>query len=217
MNSFRRLFIINIITLIVLVGGGFLGYYYYNQSQSYLTTNNAKIDGKVIPIASPTAGKMTSWTGEVGKSYNAGDKVGTVEFQTATAMQNMDITVPTGATLVQSNATVNTFVGAGTPIAYAFDMNNLYVTANIKETDIDKVQKGQQVDVYVDAYSDTALTGVVDQIGLTTSGTFSLLPSSNSNANYTKVTQVIPVKIALNHNKSLNIVPGMNVTVRIHR
>ncbi|WP_416827798.1 HlyD family efflux transporter periplasmic adaptor subunit [Ectobacillus polymachus] len=217
MNSFRRLFLINVITLIVLVGGGFLGYYYYNQSSSYLKTNNAKIDGKAIPIAAPTAGKLISWTGEVGKSYNAGDKVGTVEFQTPTAMQQADITMPAGATIVQSNATEKSFVGAGTPIAYAYDMNNLYVTANIKETDIDQVQKGQQVDVYVDAYPNTVLTGTVDQIGLTTSGTFSLLPSGNTNANYTKVTQVIPVKISLNHNKSLNIVPGMNVTVRIHK
>ncbi len=44
-------------------------------------------------------------------------------------------------------------------IAYAFDMNNLWVTANIEETDVDDVQKGQDVDVYVDAYPDTTLTG----------------------------------------------------------
>lgn len=51
MNQFRRMVIINIITLIVLVGGGIGGYYYYNQAENYLKTDNAKIDGKVIPIA----------------------------------------------------------------------------------------------------------------------------------------------------------------------
>lgn len=50
MNQFRRMVIINIITLIVLVGGGIGGYYYYNQTENYLKTDNAKIDGKVIRL-----------------------------------------------------------------------------------------------------------------------------------------------------------------------
>ena len=70
--------------------------------------------------------------------------------------------------------------------------------------------------MYVDAYPDTTLTGKVEQVGLTTANTFSMLPSSNATANYTKVTQVVPVKISLD-SKSVNIVPGMNVTVRIHK
>lgn len=78
MNQFRRMVIINIITLIVLVGGGIGGYYYYNQAENYLKTENAKIDGKVIPIASPAAGKLTDWKAEVGKNYNENDKLGAV-------------------------------------------------------------------------------------------------------------------------------------------
>ncbi|MCP8967405.1 HlyD family secretion protein [Ectobacillus ponti] len=218
MNSVRRLFFVNIITLLILVGGGFLGYYYYNQSENYLKTDNAKIDGKAIPIASPVSGKLVQWTAANGKNYNTGDKVGEVQTQTATGqLVTADVTVPANSTVVQSSATENTFVAAGSPLAYAFDMGNLYVTANIKETDIDEVQKNQEVDVYVDAYPDTTLTGHVEQIGMTTANTFSLLPSGNATANYTKVTQVVPVRISLDHNKSVNIVPGMNVTVRIHK
>ena len=67
MNQFRRMVIINIITLIVLVGGGIGGYFYYNQTENYLKTDNAKIDGKVIPVASPVAGKLTDWKAEVGR------------------------------------------------------------------------------------------------------------------------------------------------------
>ncbi len=141
MNQFRRMVMINIITLIVLVGGGIGGYYYYNQSENYLKTENAKIDGKVIPIASPVAGKLTEWQAEVGKSYNENDKLGAVTTSGSNGEQTMDVTIPQGATVVQSNATTNAFVGAGSPIAYAFDMNDLWVTANIEETDIDDVQK----------------------------------------------------------------------------
>lgn len=217
MNQFRRLLIVNMITVLVLVGGGFLGYYYYNQTQNYLTTDNAKIDGKAIPIASPASGKLVDWKASTGKKYSTGDKVGSVLTSSGTATEQLDITVPVGSTIVQSNATKNAFISAGTPLAYAYDMNNLWVTANIKETDIDDVKKGNSVDVYVDAYPNTTLTGIVDQVGLTTANTFSLLPSGNTTANYTKVTQVIPVKITLDHTKSVNIVPGMNVSVRIHK
>ncbi|MDM5156741.1 HlyD family efflux transporter periplasmic adaptor subunit [Bacillus sp. DX1.1] len=217
MNQFRRMVIINIITLIVLVGGGIAGYYYYNQAENYLKTDNAKIDGKVISIASPVAGKLTDWKAEVGKNYNENDKLGSVSVASQNGEQTMDVTIPHDATVVQSNATINSYIAAGSPLAYAYDMNDLWVTANIEETDVDDVQKGQEVDVYVDAYPDTTLTGKVEQVGLTTANTFSMLPSSNATANYTKVTQVVPVKVSLDHSKSVNVVPGMNVTVRIHK
>ncbi|MGE8080056.1 HlyD family secretion protein [Peribacillus loiseleuriae] len=217
MNQFRKLMIINIVTFLVLVVGGFLGYYYYNQAQNYLTTNNAKIDGKAILIASSASGKLVEWTAATGKAYNAGDKVGAVIISNGTTVQKVDVTVPVGSTVVQSSATENTFVGTGSPLAYAFDMNNLYVTANIKETDIDDVKEGQNVDVYVDAFPNTTLTGRVDQIGMTSANTFSLLPSGSTTANYTKVTQVIPVRITLDHAKTVDIKPGMNVSVRIHK
>ena len=209
--------IINIVTFLVLVVGGFLGYYYYNQAQNYLTTDNAKIDGKAILIASPASGKLVEWTATAGKTYNAGDKVGAVMTGNGTTEQKVDVTVPVGSTVVQSSATENTFVGTGSPLAYTFDMNNLYVTANIKETDIDDVKEGQNVDVYVDAFPNTTLTGKVDQIGMTSANTFSLLPSGSTTANYTKVTQVIPVRITLDHAKTVDIKPGMNVSVRIHK
>ena len=96
-------------------------------------------------------------------------------------------------------------------------MNNLYVTANIDETNINEVAVGQNVDIYVDAFPNQTLKGTVQQIGLATAGTFSLLPSSNTTGNYTKVTQVVPVKISIDDNTGTAIVPGMNVTVRIHK
>jgi multidrug resistance efflux pump len=95
-------------------------------------------------------------------------------------------------------------------------MNNLFVTANIDETKIQDVRVGDTVDVYVDAFPGTNLTGSVQSIGLATASTFSLIPSTNTNANFTKVKQVIPVTIKLT-NIPGGLVPGMNVSVRIHK
>lgn len=216
MNA-RRMILINIILLIVLVGGGFTGYYFYNKSVSYISTDNAQIAGQQISIAAPASGKLTSWDGNVGDHFNKNDKIGTIKVTTETGTVDMYVAVPANSTIVQSNAVANSYVAAGTSLAKSYDMSNLWVTANVDETDLNDVKVGQDVDLYVDAYPDTTLTGKVDSLGLATSATFSLLPTSNSSGNYTKETQVIPVKISIDNYGGLDLVPGMNVTVRIHK
>lgn len=214
----RKLVIINIATLIALVLIAIVGYHYYDEATNYVKTDNAKIDGTQLTISSPVAGKLISFDKTVGDYVNKDEKLGQVDGQSLSGESTkMDITMPQKGSIVKVQATENGFVGAGTPIAYAYNMDELYVTANIKETEIDKVQKGDTVDVYVDGYPDTTLNGKVEQIGLATASSFSLLPSSNGNANFTKVTQVVPVKIQLSKEKSLQVIPGMNVTVRIHK
>ncbi|MGV3489141.1 MAG: HlyD family secretion protein [Tuberibacillus sp.] len=220
MKSFQRMLILNIIVLIILVGAGFLGYYYYNQSANYIKTDNAAVDGQMITIAAPTSGKLTDWTGEVGKTYDSGESVGTLvgapEAGSKTPVRT-SITFPQKATIVKQSAVPDSFVAAGTPLAQAFNMDNLWITANVDETDINDVEEGQDVDIYVDAYPNMTLEGKVEKIGLTTASTFSLLPSSNSSGNYTKVTQVVPVKISIDDYKGLELKPGLNVTVKIHK
>lgn len=216
--STKRLLLLNIIILVILVGGGFAGYAYYNKTINYISTDNAQIAGQQVTIAAPANGKLTDWTGKVGDSFSKDEKIGTI-MTTGTNGQptEMNVTLPTDGTVVQTNAVPNSFVAAGTPLAQVFDLNNLWVTANIEETKIDEIAEGQDVDIYVDAYPNTTLKGKVQQIGLATAGTFSLLPNSNNTGNYTKVTQVVPVKVSIDDNKGLGIVPGMNVTVRIHK
>jgi multidrug resistance efflux pump len=208
-----RLVLINIIVILIIVAGGGAAIYYYNQSINYITTDNAKVDGLAVTIAAPAAGVLTEWRGEVGQKYTAGQTVGSVKTDTGT----VSVTVPATGTIVQQNAVVRSIVGAGTPLARAFDLDNLWISANIKETRINEVKENQTVDIYVDAFPDTALTGRVSQIGLATAGTFSLLPASNTTGNYTKVTQVIPVTIEVDGYRGLGLVPGMSARVRIHK
>jgi multidrug resistance efflux pump len=207
-----RVFIVNILIVLVILAGGGAAAYYYNQSANYVTSDNARVDGQPITISAVAAGKLVDWNGEVGKSYNSGDLVGGVQ----SAGSRANITFPVSGTIVQQSAVPNSFVGPGTPLARAFDLNHLWITANIDETAINQIKVGQAVDVYIDAFPNTTLTGTVDKIGLATAGTFSMLPSSNTNANYTKVTQVIPITIVIEGYKGLGLVPGMNATVRVH-
>ena len=109
------------------------------------------------------------------------------------------------------------FVTAGTPLAIAYDLSDVYVTARVDETDIDDVRPGQSVDIEVDAFSEADLTGTVREIQGGAAGEFSPFPRSNTGGNYQKVTQVIPVKIVLDDTQGLALVPGMNVTVKIRK
>jgi multidrug resistance efflux pump len=217
MNSYKKIFVVNLIVIIVLLLGGFAGYYYYYQSITFLTTDNAQVSGQMITISAPANGVLNNWNGEVGKTFHAGDAVGTITLEGAPKPLQVNVPIPTDGTIVQNNAVQNQFVAAGIPLAQAFDMNHLWITANIKETDINDVKVGQAVDVYVDAFPGNTLSGSVSKIGLSTANTFSLLPSSNTTGNYTKVTQVIPVMIKLDNYKGLALVPGMSVSVRIHK
>ncbi|PFP24790.1 HlyD family secretion protein [Bacillus sp. AFS073361] len=216
--STKKLLLLNVIILLILVGGGVGGYAYYNGAVNYLSTDNAQIAGQQVTIAAPADGKLTNWEVNLGDRFSKDSKVGAIATTDEKGKPiDMKVTMPTDGTIVQNSGVQNSFVAAGTPLAKEYDFNNLWVTANIEETKIDEVTIGQDVDIYVDAFPNNTLKGKVQQIGLATAGTFSLLPSSNNTGNYTKVTQVIPVKISIDDNKGVAIVPGMNVTVRIHK
>jgi multidrug resistance efflux pump len=207
-----RTLLVNIIVILIILVGGGAAMYYYNQSASYIKTDNSRIDGQQVPISATAAGQLVDWNGAVGKNFNSGDRVGSIQ----TGTTKVDLTFPINGTLVQQNAVPNMFVAPGTPLARAYDLTHLWVTANIEETRINDVKVGQAVDIYVDAFPGTVLTGKVDKVGLATAGSFSVLPTSNTTANYTKVTQVIPVTITIDGYKGLGLIPGMSTSVRIH-
>lgn len=158
MNS--RAILVNLLVIIIILAGGGAAAYYYNQSANYIKTDNAQVSGQGVTVASPSAGKLTGWNAEVGKTYTAGSTLGNIEG----GGSRITVTIPTDGTIVQQSAVNNSIVGAGTPLAKAFDLNNLWITANIDETAVQDLQVGQTVDVYIDAYPDTSLSGKLEKI-----------------------------------------------------
>ncbi|MEJ2701212.1 MAG: efflux RND transporter periplasmic adaptor subunit [Sedimentisphaerales bacterium] len=91
---------------------------------------------------------------------------------------------------------------------------DIYITANYKETDLTHMRPGQPVTISVDAYPGVTFGGHVDSIQAGSGAQFSLLPPENATGNYIKVVQRIPVKIVFNEQPDPNkyyIVPGMSV------
>lgn len=190
---------------------------YIVDARNYVTTDNAQIDGDQIVINAPATGTLTNWTGTLGTSVTRNQVLGRIEMDAGFAEIRKSVKSPGEGVIAQSNAVEGAFVVSGTQLAVAYDPSSIYVTARVDETDINDVRVGQVVDITVDAYDDTPLTGRVVEVQGAAAGVFSLFPQSNSSGNYQKVTQVIPVKIALDSTRGLALAPGMNVTAKIHR
>ncbi|MBV9315401.1 MAG: efflux RND transporter periplasmic adaptor subunit [Pseudonocardia sp.] len=121
----------------------------------------------------------------------------------------MSIKAPGDGTIAVDDGIEGLFVTAGTTLATAYDFHKIFVTAWVDETDMNNVRVGQLVDINADAYSGTQITGQVVDIQDAAANEFSLFPQQNSSGNFQKVTQVIPVKIALTSTSGVALVPGM--------
>lgn len=97
--------------------------------------------------------------------------------------------------------------------------NDIWVVANFKETQLDKMKIGQQVQVHVDAFPGRALEAKLTSFSPATGARFALLPADNASGNFVKVVQRLPVKIEFTDKNDAAVKqlrPGMNVVVDVH-
>jgi membrane fusion protein (multidrug efflux system) len=107
-------------------------------------------------------------------------------------------------------------VQAGQEMMKIIPLEDLWVTANFKETQLRHMKAGQRADIEVDANGKT-YKGHVDSIAGASGARFSLLPPENATGNYVKVVQRIPVKIVFEQDqlKGHELRPGMSVTPKV--
>jgi len=110
-------------------------------------------------------------------------------------------------------------VQAGQSLFSVVLSNDVWVVANFKETQLDKMKLGQKVSVHVDAFPGKSIEGRVTSFSPATGARFALLPPDNASGNFVKVVQRLPVKIEfndLNQAEVKQLRPGMNVEVDVH-
>ncbi|MDQ3765317.1 MAG: efflux RND transporter periplasmic adaptor subunit [Actinomycetota bacterium] len=211
-----RIALIVILILALVAAGGFATSYFLN-ARNYVSTDNAQVDGDKIMINAPASGTLEDWRISQGSVVEKDQVVGRIKIPGGFVQPLMSVRAPADGTVAVDNGVPGTFVTTGTQLAVAYNLDEIFVTARVDETDIKAVRVGQVVDIDVDAFPDAQLTGRVREIQGGAAAEFSLFPQSNSAGNFQKVTQVIPVKIALDNGRDLGLVPGMNVTVHIHK
>lgn len=205
-----------ILTLMVVSGAAIGGYYWY-QGQYYIKTEDARVAGDIYRIMPRIAGKITSLAIADGDLINAEQIVGqqdTTNLPT-NLLDNSTLRAPITGTVLKTLAKVGEVVSPGQAVAMVVDESKLYISANIEETEIGRIQLGQKVDIAIDAYPGKEWVGHVSEIGQATNSTFSLLPASNTSGNFTKVTQRIPIKIAIDSQSDIDLSTGMNASIKI--
>ena len=200
--------IIYSVAIIVVILACSIGYYFYSRSTNYFTTDNAKVTAKMYPITPVTSGKVLEWNVSLGDLVKKDEILGRQEVLPY-------ITSPVDGTIVKSDVVTNQVVGPTNQIAIVADTSNMYIGVNVEETDIAKIAVGQDVKVKIDAYSGKTFKGKVTEIDNTTQTYFSNSSSLSTSGTYTKVTQLVPVKVIIENEEKLPMTLGMNAVVTI--
>jgi multidrug resistance efflux pump len=212
---------------VALGGSGLLVSSYLDARRHYVMSDNAQIDGRLIPIASPASGLVRAVNVDVGDVIHNGAVLARIDlggvrtdpFSNKTridydGLQMFDVTAPVDGVVVRRTANPGSIIGTDAPLVQIIDTRQLWIIANIEETLIRRVRPGQVVDVYVDSL-DITLPGRVEAIVQASSASFSPVPQQNLTGNYTRVVQLQPVKIALVQTDP-RLAIGTSATVKIH-
>ncbi|TQF43419.1 hemolysin D [Bradyrhizobium sp. UNPF46] len=137
---------------------------------------------------------------DVAKAQQAEAQAQLAELKTTLAKAERDLSftavrAPVDGTF--SNRLVNTgdFVAVGQRLGNVVPLDEVYIDANFKETQLKRIRPGQPVMIKVDAYGMRKFSGVVDSIAAGAGSVFTLLPPDNATGNFTKIVQRVPVRI----------------------
>ena len=132
-------------------------------------------------------------------------------------LQYATVKAPVRGVVSRKGINVGQVVQSGQPLLAIVQLDDVWVTANFKETQLKEVRPGQRAKVTVDAFGRT-YTGKVDSIAGATGARFSLLPPENATGNFVKVVQRVPVKIVLDPGQDPEhlLRPGMSVTPTVY-
>jgi membrane fusion protein (multidrug efflux system) len=184
--------------------------------QAAVTAAESKVNAAKAMLQSTVANKK-----QVGiRTSDAGTASGAV----AAAKANLEtaelqlsyttIVAPLDGVVTRKSVEVGQIVQPGQGLMTIIPLQDTWVTANFKETQLANVHPGQRAEIHVDMYG-KSVSGHVDSISGATGSKMSLLPPENATGNFVKVVQRIPVKILVDKQDALVLRPGMNVDVTI--
>jgi membrane fusion protein (multidrug efflux system) len=107
------------------------------------------------------------------------------------------------------------FIGAGSRLMALVPVQNSYIQANFKETQLADIHPGQKAVIIIDALKGEKFEGVVQSVAPASGAQFSLLPPENATGNFTKITQRVPVKITVPPELATKLRPGLSVNVSV--
>lgn len=173
----------------------------------------------VIAAEQQVASATAALTGNPGIATDDHPAVRAALAARDTAARNLDKTTVTApaAGIVSQVASLNAgqFIATGTTIASLIETGDTWIEANFKETQLASLHEGMPVEVKIDAYPGTVFEGTLESISAATGAEFALVPAQNATGNWVKVTQRIPVHIAVTSVDGKVLRAGMSATVAV--
>ena len=193
--------------VILLAGLGIAGYFIYEGS-FYYQTDNAKVDTDIYQLTANASGQLVRMNVSQGDEVIAGQVLAQVE-------NGPLVRSPVDGTVTDIKMQKGDYATAMDVILVVAKTSDMYITANVEETNILKIHMGQSVSVSLDAYG-RSFDGYVEDVNTVTSTKLAGSATSfTTSGTYTKVTQLIPIKIKLIDNVDLVDIIGTNATVKI--
>jgi multidrug resistance efflux pump len=225
----RRLLWIIPILLIVGAVAVQVALRFWYESTYFVMTDNAQITGNLVQVGSLNAGRVVSTSFDVGQEVQKNQTIATVAVpqqvgtvplsdqpildQTGSSNAQVQVRSPINGVVAAVLANAGATVTAGGPIYALVDPHQVWISANIDEDKVSRVQVGQAVEISSVALGRT-FPGRVEAVTPASAATFSLLPAQNLSGNFNKVTQWVPVKIAVDSGDAM-LPLGTSVGVRI--
>lgn len=162
--------------------------------------------------------KASLATGAAAPGQNPGILAGQAQRDKAMLdLSRTEIRAPASGIVTQADRLqVGQMIVQGLPALTLVSSTKSWIEANFKETDLARMRVGQPVDIEFDAYPGIEAKGRVASIGAGTGSEFSVLPAQNANGNWVKVTQRVPVRIAIDGRPERPMIAGLSATVRVH-
>jgi membrane fusion protein (multidrug efflux system) len=160
--------------------------------------------------------QVASWQAKAEAAFSEADRA---RAQLTAAELNLSYTrivAPVSGIVGRKSVEIGQRVQPGQQLLTIIPVDDIWITANFKETQLIKMRPGQQVTIHLDSY-DRDYHGQVDALGGATGARFSLLPPENATGNYVKVVQRVPVRIVLDPKENADhlLRPGMSVEAKV--
>jgi multidrug resistance efflux pump len=198
-----------LIAVVVVVVGALLIIHFIRQSAAYLTTDNARVTTNLIAVNPDIPGTLERFTIAEGSYVTENQVLGWVE-------NGEPLRSPVDGLVLYAGAVQEQMVSPHESIAVIADKNNIRIQANISETDITELYRGQPAFVTIDTFGNRQFEGYISEIGrITTAELSGQSVFFNTGGTFTRVTHLIPIEITLNDDAGLYNFVGVNARVRI--
>jgi membrane fusion protein (multidrug efflux system) len=183
-----------------------------NEAKSNVSVAETDVEGAAAAPQQVTASqaRISAASAEIERARAAVD-------QAKLDLEHTVVRAPVAGIVSRKNVEIGIVIQQGQPLLAVVPLNDLWVTANFKETQLRGIRPGQAAEIQVDTYGNTVFHARVDSISAATGARFSLLPPENASGNFVKVVQRVPVKLIITDKPDPDhtLRPGMSAEVTV--